>query len=180
MADIAEGFWPCKVIDGTYGDNDKGIPVVRINAEVTDGTHKGRRFTYDEIVNNKQAPYIAKTCKAVGWACRDLATLESDIAAWVAKTGGASTLEIKHWERKTGPKAGTTWVKVNSIGRGPRPLKASSAENRADANAALLAALADDQSGGGGPPPDDIPPAGDEDIPFITSSMAYDRAVRRW
>jgi hypothetical protein len=169
MSEIAEGFWPCKVIDGFYGDNDKNIPIVRINVELTEGEHKGQRFSYEEPVNNKQAPYIARTCKAVGWQCRDLETLKADVAEWIKKTGGESTLEIKHFVRKTGTKIGTTWAKPNSIGRGPKPLKASSAENRADANAALLAALAEQEQyeAGGGPPRDDIPPPGDDDsIPF--------------
>jgi len=195
MSDIAAGFWPCKVLDGFYGDDSRNIPVVRINVEITKGEHKGKMYTYEEAVNNKQAPYIARTCKAVGWKCQTLATIESDVAEWVKATGGESTIEIKHiemrrgkrfdeWDRggRVGP--APIWVKPNSIGRGPAPLKASSQENLTDSDAALRAALAEDAGGqsgqmySGAPPSDDIPPPGDEDaIPFISCSSAYDRTV---
>ncbi len=88
MADIQAGYWPCKVIDGFYGDNDKGLPVVRINVEITEGEFKGTRHTYEEVVDNKQAPYIARTCKASGWRCQSLSELRADVAAWVKETGG--------------------------------------------------------------------------------------------
>ncbi len=171
MTDIAAGYWPCKVLSASYGDNDKNIPVVRINAEITDGPGRGSRHTYDEQVNNKQAPYIARTCQAVGWAGHTLSTLKSDVDAWIKATGGESTLEIKHVEVKKGPKAGSIWAKVNSIGRGPKPLKESSRENLDDADAMMRAALADSGMRNGAPPADDIPPHGDDDIPFASCSL---------
>lgn len=186
MTEIAAGFHPCKVLDGFYGDDDKNIPVVRINVELTDGPNVGTRQTYEESVNNKQAPYIARTCKAVGWKCQSLSTLKADVAAWIAETGGASTLEIRHVEIKKGKRAGSIWAKPNSIGRGPKPLKESSRENLYDVDAMMRAALAEDAgrsrsgSAGGAPPDDEIPPPDDGDLPYITSSMAFDKAVRRW
>lgn len=176
--EIAAGFWPCKVLDGFYGDNDKNIPVVRINVELIDGPFKGMRQTYEEAVNNKQAPYIARTCKAVGWKCQSLSTLKADVTEWVKTTGGESTLEIRHVEVKTGKRAGSIWAKANSIGRGPKPLKESSQENLHDADETMRAALADDAAGHGGngaPPPDDAPPPSDDDIPFATISPIADR-----
>jgi hypothetical protein len=178
MNELAAGFWPCKVIDGFYGDNDKNITEVRINVELTDESHKGMRQTYVEQVNNKQAPYIARTCKAVGWKCETLSTIREDVAAWVKETGGESTLEIRHVpfkDKKTGEPR--IWVKPNSIGRGPKPLKQTSRDNLADADQALRRALAEDA--GGGSPDDDVPVI-DDDLPFITCSMSYDRAVLRW
>jgi hypothetical protein len=186
MSEIAAGYWPCKVLDGFYGDNDKNISVVRINVELTEGPGKGMRQTYEEAVNNKQAPYIARTCKAVGWKCQSLSTLKADVAAWIAETGGASTLEIRHVEIRNGKRAGSVWAKPNSIGRGPKPLKEATQENLYDADAMMRAALADsDDSGqGGGAPPDDVPPPSDDDLPFVSLSLAADRVqiakVLRW
>lgn len=186
MTDIAAGFWPCKVIDGFFGEVEvkpgRFLPLVRINVEVTEGSHKGGRFTYEEEVNNKQAPYIARTAKAVGWRCRTLETLASDVASWVNETGGWSTLEIKHIlfeDKKTGrPRV---WVKPNSIGRGPKPVRQASRENLDDANDALRRALADNgelPDENGSVPYDDAPPAGDDDnIPFCSLSTVADRAV---
>lgn len=177
----AEGMWKCRVIDGEAKADDRDIMHVRINVEVLNGPDRGRFVMYDEAVNNKQAPYIAKTAKAVGWRGRGLLedTLAADIAAWVASTGGESTVEIRHIQIKNGKRAGQVWGKVNSIGRGPRPLKAPSREASNDANAAMMAALAEDggYDSNGAPPPDDIPPAGDDDIPFASASMAHDRVT---
>ncbi len=177
MTDIAAGFWPCKVIDAFYGDDATGIPVVRINVELIDGRHKGLRMTYEERVNNKQAPYIARTCLACGWKGGSMSTLKADVAEWV-RSEGFSTLEIKHIEIRNGKRAGQIWAKPNSIGRGPKPLRESSKENLLDVDAMMRSALSED-SQSGAPPPDDIPPAGDDDIPFCSLSMtaAADRAV---
>lgn len=192
MSNIAAGFWPCKVLDGAHLE-DKGIAVVRINVEIADGPHKGQRFSYEEQIDNKQAPYIARTCKAVGWRCGTLATIGKDVADWVAETGGMSTVEIKHIEVKKGKgfekwvAAGRqgpapVWVKAGSIGRGPKPLKQTGNEALSDADEALRRALAEDGSGGGGH--DDVPPPDDQDIPFITVSPVSDHdpicKVRTW
>lgn len=202
MSDIPAGFWPCKVVDGFFGDSEKGIPMVRINVEVTEGPGKGTRQTYEEAVNNKQAPYIARTCKAVGWKGPSMRTLKADIEAWIKATGGASTVEIKHLEVRKGNKfekwceggcegPAPIWVKPSSIGRGPKPLTASSERNLADVDEVMRAALAADAAGSAGyddaPPSggysgghdDDAPPSADNDIPFITNSLRYDR-VRLW
>ena len=194
MSEVAAGFWPCKVIDAVYGANDKNSPVVRINVEISEGPGKGQRHTYEEVVDNKQAPYIARTCQAVGWRGVTLATIKDDVAAWVAATGGISTVEIKHIEVKKGRKfekwisggqqgPAPVWVKAGSIGRGQRPLKQARHEDLADADDMLRRAMAEDggnNSGGGGY--DDVPPPTDEDnIPFISQSMLADRdPVRSW
>jgi len=183
MSDIAAGNWKCKVIDGFFGDVEQRIgvwlPTVRINIEITnDGPHKGQRYSYEEAVDNKQAPYIARTLKAVGWKCRKMTDVAADIAEWVSRTGGESTVEIKHIEIKRGKKFDTwvadgakgsppVWVKVGAIGRGPKPLRESTQENLRDADDAMRAALAEDAGRGGGSGYDDAPPPSDEDsIPF--------------
>lgn len=199
MTDIAAGFWPCKVLDGRYGANDKNAPVVRINVEISEGPGKGQRHTYEEVVDNKQAPYIARTCKAVGWRGGTLATIERDVADWISKTGGESTVEIKHIEVKRGKKfekwleggqvgPAPVWVKAGSIGRGRAPLKEAKKEDLQDADEMMRRAMADDgasePTGGGGGGYDDAPPPGDEDLPFVSLSLAADRdpirKVRTW
>lgn len=187
MSEPTEGIWKCKVIDGEAAADDRDVMTVRINVEIADGPDKGRRVTYEDRVNNKSAPYIAKSCKAVGWQGRRLeSTLANDIEAWIKATGGMSTVEIKHIEIKNGKRAGSIWGKANSIGRGPKPLRAPSREAADEADAAMQQALAEDaeqQAGGGGGGDsyyDDVPPPGDDNIPFITSSYYADPAVRRW
>jgi hypothetical protein len=160
----AEGIWPCIVFGANFGEDDKGSPNVQINVKIDDGPSKGQACTYEDQINAKSALYVGRSCKAVGWKGRSLTTLRDDCAAWIAATGGKSTVEIKHIVRKSD---GSIWDKVNAIGRGPRVLHAATDERLADADAAMREAMSAD----GGAPDD----AGDpDDIPFATSSMSRD------
>lgn len=180
MTDIAAGIWPCKVLSGFSGEIDLNegkldkapnvVPIVRVTVELTEGDHKGQRQIYEEIVDNKQAPYIFRTLKAVGWRCQKLATLKSDIVEWISATkGGLSTVEIKHLPVKNGPKAGSIWVKVGALGRGPRAIKESTTQTSDQADAFLQRAISEDaerRARGSAPPDDDdIPPPSDYDAP---------------
>lgn len=165
MATKQEGIWNCKVLGGKAGEVD-GVLNVQINVQITDGPDKGQRCTYEDTVNAKSAKYVGWSCSAVGWKGQSLTTLEKDITAWIEKTGGDSTVEIKHIEVKRGKAydrwaAGgeqgppPVWDKVAGIGRGaPRPLKQPSASTLKDADEAMRSAMGDDQ-------PDD-----DGTIPF--------------
>jgi hypothetical protein len=172
-----EGIFGCTVIEGRSGDNDKGLPSVQITVQITDGPDKGQRCTYEEVISNQTNKYVAWSCKAVGWKGGPLVDdLEKDIAEWIARTGGTTTVEIKHIEIKRGDKynkwvdggckgPGPVWDKVSGIGRGSaRALKPMSASSRADANEAMRA-VSDS------PPQDDAPHAsqggydGYEDLP---------------
>lgn len=181
MSNIPAGFYPCNVIDGFYGDNDKNIPVIRINVEVSDGPFKGQRHTYEEELSNKQLPYIRRTCLAVGWQDQTMRTIAADIAAWIALTGGASTVEIKHIEIKNGKRAGQIWVKANSVGRGPRILKESSADNTADVDA-MMRDLRAEEGGAASASTSGTAETGtygsipEDDLPFISLSDVADRA----
>jgi hypothetical protein len=113
----------------------------------------------------------------------------TDVAAWIAKTGGKSTVQIRYVDIKKGKKydayiddhaawvrdgrpAGKEpqppiWDKVQAIGSGPKPLAKPSATASQDANEYLARALADE---GSAPSHDDVPPPSDDDrIPFATS-----------
>lgn len=142
---MAEGIWSCVVLGATFGEDDKGSPQVQINVKIDDGPDKGRGCTYEDQVNVKSAPYIARSCKAVGWQGGDLLTLKADCAKWIAATGGKSTVEIKHIQIKNGKRAGEVWDKPNSIGRGPRVLKDVSRSTLADANEAMQMAMEADR-----------------------------------
>ncbi len=182
-----EGIFGCTIINGKAGEAD-GVLAVQITAQITDGPDKGQRCTYEDTVNAQSAKYVGWSCTAVGWKGEKLETLEKDIEAWIAKTGGASTVEIKHieikrgkafekWEAsgRTGPRP--VWDKVAGIGRGAaKPLKAPSASTLKDANGYMREAMGDP----GGPPPDDVPHAGDsDDIPFLTCAMREPSAVAK-
>ncbi|HEU4726485.1 MAG TPA: hypothetical protein VFT22_01290 [Kofleriaceae bacterium] len=162
----AEGIWNCIVLGGDYNADDKNIVVARINVQITEGPDKGRKMTYEEQINNKSSKYVVQSMKAVGWkGDRPDTTFKSDVQAWIQSTGGATTVEIQHVERKNGPKAGTFWAKARSIGRGAKPLKPPTQEAADDAWDALQRAMTE-QDGGGVPPTDDyVPPPSDEDQP---------------
>lgn len=169
MALKAEGIWGCTVLGGKAGTNENNTPTVQINVQITDGPSAGQRCTWEDVVDAKSAKYVAWSLNAVGWKGQTLKTLEADIVEWIAKSGGTSTVEIKHLEIRNGKNAGKIWDKVNGIGRGAaRTLKpiAGSALNDADA------ALRDFA----GTPPDDVPHAAEDpdSIPFASCSVARD------
>jgi hypothetical protein len=179
----AEGIWNAKALGGEYGEDTKGLPVVRINVEITEGPSVGARCTYEEQINAKSALYASRSCAAVGWKGADLITLKADIDAFIEATGGATTVEIKHLEIKNGRRAGQIWDKVNSIGRlANPPLREASPDRTADANDAMRAAMQADRAnapedhGGFG----ERPAAGgggssaDDDIPFASCSITGD------
>lgn len=191
---INEGIWACKVLGAEVGQDDRGAMRVRIHVMITEGSDSGRKVTYEDTVNFKSNKYIAQSARAVGWSGGRLEeTLREDVDAWIAATGGASTVEIRHLEIRNGKNAGQTWAKANSIGRGSRPLAAPSRDVADEADEAMRAALAEEETGshsyparsnadggsGGGGSDYDAPPPGDDDIPFIFCSFAEPSPLSR-
>ncbi len=179
MTLLAEGIWPCIALSASFGEDDRGSPQVQINVRIDDGPSKGRQCTYDDQVNAKSALYVSRSCKAVGWKGVDLQTLKADVAAWIEKTGGKTTVEVKYLAITKGKRAGETWDKVNSIGRGARVLGEATPDRLNDANEAMRAAMAAD---GGAPQHDDAPhvPSGaDDDIQFLTCSATDRTAIAK-
>lgn len=181
---LAEGIWPCIIQSGSYGESDErpGVVVVRVVTRIDDGPSKGRMATYEEDVNAKSSLYVMRSMRAVGWAGKSLTSFADDCAKWIASTGGKSTVEIRHLEVKRGKKFDAwesggrvgpppVFDKVNSIGRGAKPLAAPKGDALADAEEILKRAMQEDGSWEGGAPADDVPHAssGDsDDIPFAT------------
>ena len=164
---LEEGFWPCIVLSGEAGDVD-GIAKTRINVRFAEGPNAGRVGYYEDKVDARSALYVSRSMRAVGWQGNKLSTFAEDVAAWIKATGGKSTAEVKHIPTKKG----TIWDKINSIGRGPKPMTQLQGDTLADAEEALRKAMAEDGDTNGAPPPDDVPHAGvsDDEIPFLTAS----------
>lgn len=173
MAILVEGIWKAKVLNGNYGlykkDDDKsddpGLAKVTINVEFIDGPDKGRRASYERIVDGKSAAFVRKTIVAVGWKGVTLNSLKADIEAWIKETGGATTADVKEMTRKSD---NSKFSKVDSLGRKPQVLHEATTqdgrERLSDADEAMRQAMeADGASGGGG--------SNDEDIPFATSNI---------
>lgn len=166
MSLLAEGIWPATAISASYGEDDRRMLVVRISLRIDEGPSVGRHVTYEERIDARSSLYAARSCSAVGWGGKSLKTLASDVEAWIAKTGGKTTVEVKHLEIKNGKRAGQIWDKVNSIGRGPKPLKDASSDTLSDADEYMRKALADSSPDAVGTPPEDLPPSSD-DVPFV-------------
>lgn len=165
---LAEGIWPCTVLGGEAGDVDGKIKA-RVNVKIEDGPSKGRFCTYEDEVNSRSSLYIGRSLTACGWKGKSLTTVRDDVAAWIAATGGKSTVEIKHIEIKNGKRAGEIWDKPNSIGRGPKPMRAAGGEALSDADEAMRRAMIED----GSAPEGDVPHAASgDDIPFATASAS--------
>ena len=178
MTILSEGTWPCKVLSASTGNNYRNLYAVQVNVELTDGPDKGKRTTYEQEVDNKSSKYVNPSCKAIGWQGVTLKTLADDCAKWIAKTGGATTVDIKHFNLKK-PEAiakaeargePPKFAKANAIGRGAVPLTAPSTDAQNDADAAMRA-FAGDTGGGGWS--GDTPPSTD-DIPFVSCAISAD------
>lgn len=183
MSALAEGTWPVTIISASAGEelNQSGQPTgvikARVNVKFEDGPSKGRTGLYEDEINAKSSLYVMRSLTAIGWRGPDLGTVSTDVEAWIKKTGGKSTAEVRHIAIKRGKKFDKweadgkkgeppIWDKINSIGSGPRALAAPSKDALADANEAMKRAMADM----GGTPPEDEAPAVNDDIPFITSA----------
>lgn len=139
-----EGIWPCTVISATAGVID-GKPLAQIVVQITDGAAAGTRCTYEDALIGKSALYTRRSMEAVGWAGVTARTFADDVAAWIIKTGGVSTVEIRHIEIKNGKRAGTIWDKCSAIGRGAtRKLADLSGDLLADVDQAMREAAAAD------------------------------------
>lgn len=149
---LAEGLWPCTVLSGEAGDVE-GVIKARIKVKFDDGPNAGRVTEYEDRIDAKSSLYVMRSMTAVGWQGAKLATFAADVAAWIAKTGGKSTAEIKHIPTKKG----TIWDKCNSIGRAPRVMTEPKGEALADAEEALRKAMQDDGLTPSGADTDDIP-----------------------
>lgn len=159
MAIKTEGTWDCDVLDVSMHEDNR-LPIVRVKLRITSGPDAGQPDLYEaRIDGGKGMPYIARSLKAIGWQGLTLRTFKADFAAWLAKTGGKSTCEIKHWEIKKGDRAGEKFAKVNGLGSGAKPLAEMSRNTMDDADEALARAM-------GANGAHDAPPPSDDDIPF--------------
>lgn len=184
MTILSEGTWPCKVLSASTGNNYRQLYAVQVNVELTDGPDKGKRTTYEQEVDNKSSKYVNPSCKAIGWQGVTLKTLTDDCAKWIAKAGGTTTVDIKHFPLKkeeaiakaisraqaAGEAPYLFFAKANAIGRGAVPLTAPSTDAQNDADAAMRA-FAGDTGGGGWS--GDTPPSTD-DIPFASCAISDD------
>ena len=167
---MQEGVFPAIITGASFGKDAKGTPnVVQITARITDGPDAGKLVTYEDAVNTKSAKYIAWSAKAVGWKAVNLESLAADVDAWIAKTGGKSTVEIKNipfTDKKTNEPR--IWSKCNAIGKGlSQPLTAPSSSDLKDANDAMREFIGDDAPRAGGA-------GGVDDLPFVSCALEHD------
>lgn len=186
---LAEGIWPCTVLSGSAGETDEkpGVIAVRVNVKIDDGPSKGRMATYEDELNAKSSLYIMRSMRAAGWKGKTTLAFGDDVAEWIKATGGKSTVEVRHIEVKRGRKfekweadgkqgPAPIWDKVNSIGRGAKPLAAPKGEALRDADELLRRAMQED---GGSPPDEGDAPRDPDDIPFISCSVSDRTAIAK-
>jgi len=136
-----QGIYPFTVSKGSSGLDDKGAFTITVTGALADGPNKGSLMTYTGRVDNRTAKYIAQDMAACGWTGKDVLDFGAEVDAWIARTGGTTTAEIVHLDRKD--KSGAFAV-IRGLGRGLKVLTPATRETAADANAALRAALAVD------------------------------------
>lgn len=192
MSQLAEGIFPCTVLSGEAGEID-GVIKARINVKFDDGPSKGRTGTYEDTIDVRSALYVSRSMKAVGWAGQSVASFAKDVEAWIARTGGKSTAEVRHIEIKRGKRydkwaAGgfqgpaPVWDKVASIGRAAKPMTEAKGEVLSDADDALRRAMQEDGTAATddfGSAPDEPGQLANDDIPFATCAMSDYTAIAK-
>lgn len=121
------------------GDKD-GTPTVRIQMEVTEGEHRGKRFQYENKLDEKQVKYTRAAMVAVGWKGPNAATFADDVAS-----AGIEDIPfevgIATWKKPDGTIK--EWSSVRRIG-GPAALTSFDRHKLARVNEWLAAAVEDD------------------------------------
>ena len=99
----------------------KGAWIVRIEMEVTDGIHKGRRVSYEGKLDEQNIKFTKKAMLAVGWKGVTVATFVDDVKA--ANLTVPFKVEIASW--RPPPEDGRPlqqWSTVKYIGGAAKPL----------------------------------------------------------
>jgi hypothetical protein len=126
---IFEGDFTARVVDAQIG-GAKGKVRVRMEFEVLDGEHKGKRARYDGKLDPDNIRFTKRDMVAVGWAGVDAATFTADVMK-AAKAIPITVEQASHTYEDSGKT--TTWSAVRRIG-GPRPLDKLDAEKLRDVN----------------------------------------------
>ena len=128
-----EGKFQVRPIKFELGHGKRG-PEVRIDAEIVDGPHKGRRVPYSGNFTSKGVKYTKRSLLNLGWQGKDIATAERDIMD-APKTIEAQ-VEIARWENQETGKV-SEWSTIRSFGSYSEPLKPLATSDLRDVNSWL-------------------------------------------
>ena len=112
-----EGEFLAKAVKPELGADKNNKPKVRIEFEIVEGPHAGKRVPYDGKLDPKNIKYTKRNMVAVGWQGKTAGTFVDDVlkAAVVVPI----TVKIVTW---TNPEGRTsTWSAVDRIGGSAAP-----------------------------------------------------------
>jgi hypothetical protein len=134
---LLEGTFNGKAIDFELGFNKKSQPEVRIQFEIADGPHAGKRVPYSGNFSDKAVRYTKMDLLALGWVGKDIQTAKGDVLG-LAKVVSIQ-VEVASY---TFPDSGKTreWSTVRSVGRVADPLKPLDGSTMKDVNSWLASA----------------------------------------
>jgi hypothetical protein len=128
---LIEGEFTGRVAKAEFGGNKDGKPQVRIEMEITEGEHKGKRFPFDGKLDEQNIKWTKIAMMAAGWKGGSVASFVKDV-----ETAAASGLflpfkvEIATWNKPDG--SVKQWSSVRSIGRSAAPLAPLDADKLAN------------------------------------------------
>jgi hypothetical protein len=160
-----EGDFNAKAVKPELGTAKNGKPKVRIEFEIVEGPHTGKRVAYDGKLDEKNIKWTKLAMMAVGWQGKTAGTFEDDVmkAAKVVPI----TVKIVTWENPETGKV-STWSAVDKIGRSAPPLEKLAPEKLRDVDSWFAEVPLDEQRNGGGGAVDD------SDIPFLSCDIGHE------
>lgn len=154
---LIEGNFHGKAVKAEVGTNKDNKPVIRVELEVTEGEHKGKRFNYDGNLKAESIKYTKRDMVALGWQGKDVMTFVDD----VLKDPKVVPFEvtIATWNKPESMGGGIKqWSSVRSIGYAAPPLTAIDNDKAKDVNSWFAEA--------GDVAPTNGARGGNSDIPF--------------
>jgi hypothetical protein len=131
MSVLIEGNFIAKPVNVELGNNKKGAPELRVEFEIADGPHAGRKVNYSGLFNEKSTKYTKAAMVALGWQGKDARTIADD--AMRAPRPVPIEVQIVRWENPDNGKV-REWSAVRNVGRFSEPLKPLGSSDVKDIN----------------------------------------------
>jgi hypothetical protein len=161
-----------KCVNAEIG-NRKGKTKVRMEWEIVEGPHTGKRASYDGKLDADNIKFTKRDMVAAGWQGKTSATFVDD----VTKAAKPITIDVEiatHVYEDSGKRS--EWSAVRRIGRSAEPLEALDAQQLAKVDSWFAEAGQVERqappANGAGNSASAPPPIGDRDLPFASCDLA--------
>jgi hypothetical protein len=131
MSALIEGNFMAKPVAVELGNNKKNQAELRVEFEIAEGPHAGRKVSYSGLFNEKSTKYTKAAMVALGWQGKDARTITTD--AMASPKPVPVEVQIVRWENPDTGKV-SEWSAVRNVGRFREALKPLAANDAKDVN----------------------------------------------